>query len=307
MSYSIWMVFYCEGFLLKLTALLMPHFISDSERVYTEIWFRDDLGYQVPVDGKTSVDIHSTGYILGIYQCLTPLFPAERVSAELLWALLPGIEKHLSVDDYITERRRLQDLQWPHVSLLPGAAKLVRHLHAHNIPIAVATGSLRRNFLLKTADERCSKEKVEVFQLFREKVICGDDGPMGRSIWGTEKVVRGKPAPDIFLCAAEMVGRNVGRDEIDVSEEQKVERKRGLVFEDGIPGVEAASRAGMQGEPLITVRSSKETHHLPSVVWVPDANLLALDPKLDVPKISTLENFIPEEWGLPPYDADPRR
>ncbi|PVG02475.1 HAD-like protein [Serendipita vermifera] len=213
----------------------------------------------------------------------------ERVSAELLWALLPGIEKHLSVDDYITERRRLQDLQWPHVSLLPGAAKLVRHLHAHSIPTAVATGSLRRNFLLKTADEKCSKEKVEVFQLFGQNLMCGDDGPTGKSIWGTERVVRGKPAPDIFLCAAEMIGRNVGREELDMSEDQKAERKKGLVFEDGIPGVEAASRAGMQ------------------VVWVPDANLLALDPKLDIPKISTLEDFVPEEWGLPSYNADPPR
>jgi pseudouridine 5'-phosphatase len=114
--------------------------------------------------------------------------------------------------------------------------------------MAVATGSIRRNFLLKTTDERGAKEKLEIFRLFGDKVICGDDGSMGKSLWGTEKVVRGKPAPDIFLCAAEMIGRAVGRDEIGATEEQKAERKRGLVLEDGIPGVEAASRGGMQGE-----------------------------------------------------------
>jgi pseudouridine-5'-monophosphatase len=236
-----------------------------------------------------------------VYTYLTLLYLAERVSAEHLWSLLPGIEKHLSVDDYISERRRLQDLQWPHVDFLPGATKLIRHLH---IPMAVATGSIRRNFLLKTTDEQCSKEKVEIFRLFGDNVVCGDDGPMGRSIWGTEKMIRGKPAPDIFLCAAEMISRGVGREETDVTEEQKAERKRGLVFEDGIPGVEAASRAGMQGERLMARKQYRKHIHIPCpVVWVPDASLLALGPKLDVPKISTLEDFVPEEWGLPPYDT----
>lgn len=42
------------------------------------------------------------------------------------------------------------------------------------------------------------------------------------------------------------------------------------------------------------------------VVWVPDPNLLAVDSSLDVTKLSSLEQFRPEEWGLPAYDSDPK-
>ena len=45
------------------------------------------------------------------------------------------------------------------------------------------------------------------------------------------------------------------------------------------------------------------------VVWVPDANLLAvggeetsIDEQPDM-TLQSLEDFVPEEWGLPPYDS----
>lgn len=48
-------------------------------------------------------------------------------------------------------------------------------------------------------------------------------------------------------------------------------------------------------------------------MWVPDANLLALGdagPTLDVEQpdqmLNSLEQLVPEKWGLPPYDADPK-
>jgi pseudouridine-5'-monophosphatase len=107
--------------------------------------------------------------------------------------------------------------------------------------MAVATGSMKRNYLFKVAHEQCDKEKVEVFQLFGDNVVCGDD----------PRVVRPKPAPDIFLTAAVTLGKNVGLAEGDgdgvVTKEEKIERSKCLVFEDGIPGVQAAQRAGMQG------------------------------------------------------------
>lgn len=46
-----------------------------------------------------------------------------------------------------------------------------------------------------------------------------------------------------------------------------------------------------------------------TVVWVPDPNLLKLDmagtPEVQPDQmLKSLEEFKPEEWGLPPYDSD---
>lgn len=140
--------------------------------------------------------------------------------------------------------------------------------------MAVATGSDRHKFEIKVNHELCAEDKKTLFGLFGTNIICGDD----------PGILKGKPAPDIFLRAAHMIGRAVGKPEEDPTDDQVEERKKGLVFEDGVPGVQAALKAGM------------------NVVWVPDPNLLALEPGLEVVPISSLEDFKPETWGLPPYD-----
>lgn len=143
--------------------------------------------------------------------------------------------------EYLTQRNILQDLAWPTVPLLPGVRKLVLHLKKHKIPISVATGSRRRNYEMKTG------HLGEVFGCFEGKVVCADDTQYAG--------MRGKPNPDIFLVAAkEMLGKNVGplagegEAGVELSEEQKQERKKGLVFEDGVPGMQAGKRAGMSGK-----------------------------------------------------------
>jgi pseudouridine-5'-monophosphatase len=59
----------------------------------------------------------------------------------------------------------------------------------------------------------------------------------------------GKPEPDIFLVAArEILGRDVGpADAANVTASQLAERRKGLVFEDALPGMQAGKRAGMSG------------------------------------------------------------
>ncbi|KAF8893491.1 HAD-like domain-containing protein [Infundibulicybe gibba] len=166
----------------------------------------------------------------------------ERESAAYLLSFFPDIP--LTLESYLEQRNPLQNAIWPTVPLLPGVRKLVLHLKAHNIPIAVATGSRRRNFELKTG------HLGEVFGCFEGKVVCGDD---------TQYHMNSKPAPDVFLVAArEMLGRDVGRADTTPTERQVEERAKGLVFEDAILGMEAGKRAGMK------------------VVWVPDAQLLEL-------------------------------
>ncbi|TFK44312.1 HAD-like domain-containing protein [Crucibulum laeve] len=194
----------------------------------------------------------------------------EREAAIYLLSFFPDIS--LSLETYLTERNILQDLKWPTVPLLPGVRKLVHHLKVHNIPIAVATGSRRRNYEMKTGHLQ------GVFGCFEGKVVCGDD---------MEYKMKGKPEPDIFLTAARvMLGKDVGHPGEEPTERHMLERSKGLVFEDGLPGMQAGKRAGM------------------SVVWVPDANLLDVgysgEEQADL-MIKSIEDFAPEEWGLPPY------
>ncbi|KDQ06242.1 hypothetical protein BOTBODRAFT_121752, partial [Botryobasidium botryosum FD-172 SS1] len=196
----------------------------------------------------------------------------ERQASELLLSSFPNLD--LTVDQFIKERRTLQDPLWPTTALLPGADKLVRHLHARGIPIAVATSCTRRNLNLKTSG------LGSFFDLFGGNIVCVDD----------EEILsrRGKPYPDLALAAAKVLGRNVGEGAVDrAGAEEKTERSKGLVFEDAINGVIAGTRAGMK------------------VVWVPDPELKALYPpsaKVTASAaLNSLNDFIPEEWGLPPY------
>jgi HAD superfamily hydrolase (TIGR01509 family) len=81
---------------------------------------------------------------------------------------------------------------------------------ARTRPVAVATGGWRR-----------------VVQRTLEVVGLGEVFPI---IITPEDVVHGKPAPDMFLLAAERMG---------------VDPRRCVVFEDGQPGVDGARAAGM--------------------------------------------------------------
>jgi len=173
-----------------------------------------------------------------------------------LLSFFPDIS--LTVEDYLRRRDEAQDKAWLTVPLLPGIEKLVHHLKKHNIPMAVATGSRKTKYILKTSGVQVQS----VFQHFNleKNVVTGDPLPEdpdvpGRVLNGERGIRkgRGKPHPDIFLVAAkECLGRNVGDVSTDVSadlaEEYVVERRRGLVFEDAIPGVISGKRAGMNGE-----------------------------------------------------------
>jgi len=104
-----------------------------------------------------------------------------------------------------------------HCSLIPGAERLIRHLHNHGIPMAVGTSSTTQSVAIKT------KSHLQLFSLI-DNFVCGLDDPL---------VTRGKPAPDVFLaCAARFPTR--------------VDPSSCLVFEDAPNGVRAALAAGMQ-------------------------------------------------------------
>lgn len=122
-----------------------------------------------------------------------------------------------TVDDFLKKFREKQLLELGGAPLLKGAERLVRHLHQHNIPIALATSSGADSVEVKI------KNHQELFALFNHKVMGSSDA----------EVKEGKPAPDIFLVAAKRFPDCPKPDQC-------------LVFEDAPNGVTAGVSAGMQ-------------------------------------------------------------
>jgi pseudouridine-5'-monophosphatase len=136
-----------------------------------------------------------------------------RGSLESARYLIAALELPLSPEAYLAQRKPILEELFAEAAELPGAQALVRALHAHGIPMALATSSERSLCALKIA-------RHGWFSSF-QAVVCGDD----------PSVARLKPAPDIFLVAARA---------LDAPPEQC------LVFEDSLAGVEAARAANMQ-------------------------------------------------------------
>lgn len=95
---------------------------------------------------------------------------------------------------------------------MPGAHRLLWHLHKHNIPVALATSTSRATFAAKMAGH------VNLQSIFT-CVSCGDE------------VTNGKPAPDCFKQAAAKLG---------------LQPSECLAIEDAPAGVESAVAAGLR-------------------------------------------------------------
>ncbi|MCJ1403360.1 hypothetical protein MMC11_006583 [Xylographa trunciseda] len=139
------------------------------------------------------------------------------------WAQLP-----ISESEYFAQQYTLQQQHFPSTQPLPGVPALLANLQKAGVQLALATSSNKRTFALKTA------HLGELFGYFKKsRRVLGDDERL--------KEGRGKPAPDIYLLAMEMV--NVGLRE---KGERELKREECLVFEDSVPGIEAGRRAGMR-------------------------------------------------------------
>lgn len=135
----------------------------------------------------------------------------------------------LTPAEFIDARAPLMAERFPQAQAMAGAEALVRHLKAHNIPIAVGTSSSRGHFAMKTTLHR------EWFALF-DTIVTADDPEVGAA----------KPAPDIFLVAARRLG---------------VEPRHCLVFEDSPFGVTAAKAAGMFAVAVLDAAMAPERYH----------------------------------------------
>lgn len=123
----------------------------------------------------------------------------------------------LSVQEFITKSAPLYKKAFGRAKKLPGAEKLVRHLSASGVPIAIASGSSQESYDLKTEHHQ------ELMGLMLHTVLTSSD----------PEVKQGKPAPDAFLVCAKRFA-------------DKPDPAKCLVFEDAPNGVSAGVAAGMQ-------------------------------------------------------------
>lgn len=110
-----------------------------------------------------------------------------------------------------SKEQRFRELAAEGIKPLPGAIDLVYSLKKRRVPMAVASSAPEENI-------RTILGVLKIRQFFKAVV-------------GEEQVKHGKPAPDVFLKAAEALA---------------VEPDRCIVIEDAVPGVQAAKSAGMK-------------------------------------------------------------
>ena len=174
----------------------MDGVLLDTERLYTQA-----TQQIVGRFGKT-FDWSVKGNMIG-----RPALDSARYLVETL--ALP-----LTPEAYLEERAVIFEELMPTAAAMPGARELTDALVARGIPIAIASSSSRAMFDLKTTRHR------DWFATF-DIIVLGDD----------PQVKNGKPAPDIFLVAAQALGANP----LDC-----------VVVEDAPAGVQAARAAGMR-------------------------------------------------------------
>lgn len=175
---------------------------------------------------------------------------AEK-SAEIV---ITHLSLPLTIRKFLDMQGDIVRKQFKKLNLMEGAERLIRHLHETKVPFCLATSSGKDMAQLKMSNF------PDLFKLFNHHVMGSSD----------PDVKNGKPAPDIFLVAA-----NRFKDKPNPS--------KCLVFEDSPNGVRAGVLAGMQ------------------TVMVPDKIVSAEQRKEATIVLDSLQQFQPELFGLPKF------
>jgi len=153
----------------------------------------------------------------------------------------------ISIEEFGVQYKSRVISELANVPMFEGAARLIKHLHKHNILFAVATSGSQ-----EVTDVKLKKHK-ELFLCFSHIVVGSDP-----------EVKKGKPNPDIFLLAAARFP-------------DKPNPEKCLVFEDAPNGVKGAVAAGMQ---VVMVPSSETNEHLREGATVVLSSLSDFKPEL---------------------------
>jgi HAD superfamily hydrolase (TIGR01509 family) len=189
--------------------------VVDSSRLHVLTWgmLATELGRRLP----EGLRIGSLG------------IRAEAVITDLLdWTQDPAEVRRLSFrkEELFRDIVRRDGIDAP-----PGVIRFLEHLRGLRVPCAVGSSAPRLNI-------EAGMDALGIRPLFAASVA-GDE------------VARGKPAPDIFLRAAEQLGRAPSEC---------------VVFEDAPAGVEAAHAAGMRVVGVLTTNPRESLKQADRVV-----------------------------------------
>lgn len=175
--------------------------------------------------------------------------------------LISHYDLPLTYEEYNALNIKSQETKWPTCAFLPGAQDLIHYLHDLNIPIALCTSSNKEKFHGKT-------DHLKGFNCF-DAIVTGDDSRIPKG--------RGKPCPDIYQLGLKELNEKFGTD---------IKPEECLVFEDGIPGVQAGIALGA------------------TVIWVPHPEAVNFLGDTDAllngngELIRSLEHFDKANYGL---------
>ncbi len=124
-------------------------------------------------------------------------------------------------------------LYHPQMKPIPGLVDFLHQAQRLGLPMAVATSAGKENI-------RLILEGLGIAPLF-QVIVSADD------------VNLGKPDPEIYLTTARRL---------------HIAPQRCVVFEDSVPGLEAAHRAGMRAIAIATSHAPHELQALPAVIQV---------------------------------------
>ena len=139
------------------------------------------------------------------------------------WATDPAEIRRLAREKEETYRRLVREKG---LSALPGVEVFLRRLRNAGIPCVVGSST------------ECAID-ILGFRKYLPLMVAGDE------------VMHGKPAPDIFLKAAEKIATPPSRC---------------IVFEDAVAGVQAARAAGMKVVAVTTTRKAGDLHEADIIV-----------------------------------------
>lgn len=133
-----------------------------------------------------------------------------------------GVDQPPTVDDFLKRHDEIMKEHIPTVGPCPGAYELVDRLHQRRQPTSNNNESFLKLAIATSSHQSSVQEKRkrhEIMFVKMDEIVVGDD----------PAIQLGKPAPDIYLLAAQRLG---------------VDPQQCVVFEDGMPGVQAGKAAG---------------------------------------------------------------